>query len=94
MNKVPAYALMETEFEGFPTKEEIQPFMRQVLTMYETPETEESLNEFGAVLVVLKKNHNVPEMDILEHIIEAGDKGLSFKMQATISAVYLSKYKK
>lgn len=93
MITVPAYAMMETEFEGFPKQEEIQPLMQKVLKIYKSQETEDNLNIFGALLVVLKKQHKVSEMEIMKHVTETYVSNLSFKMQATISAVWLSKYK-
>ena len=94
MGNINAYQYMETEFEGFPKTEEIKPFMEKALEMYNFENTEQNINIFGAILVMLKRQQNVPEMDILKHICEFGEPSVSYKMQATISAVYLSKFKK
>jgi hypothetical protein len=91
-----AYTMMETAFEGYPRKSEIQPMMQKVMEMYGYPETEENLQKFGSVLVSLRKESilGVTEMDILKHIYQFGSTDITFPQQAAISAVYLSKYKK
>lgn len=91
-----AYTMMETAFEGYPKKSEIQPMMKKVMDMYGYPETEENLQRFGSVLVSLRKNSvlGVTEMDILKHVYQFGSTDIDFPEQAAISALYLEKYKK
>jgi hypothetical protein len=91
-----AYTMMETAFEGYPRKSEIQPMMQKVMKMYGYPETEENLQRFGSVLVSLRKESvlGVTEMDILKHVYQNGNTSITFPQQAAISAVYLEKYKK
>lgn len=94
MSKVDPYTLMSTEFDGFPSKNEIKPLMRMVLSKYKLSESDPILNQFGAALITLRKNHKVAELEILQHISDAGDTSIDLKKMATISAIYLSKYKK
>lgn len=89
-----SYSIMETEFVGMPPRNEIVARFRMLLTLYKLPETEENLDIIGSFIIVLKKRHGVAEMDILKHIIETKTAGVSLKMQAVISAIYLEKFKK
>lgn len=90
-----AYTMMETAFEGYPRKSEIQPIMQKVMQMYGYPETEENLQKFGSVLISLRKNSvlGITEMDILKHVYQFGSTDITFDQQAAISSVYLEKYK-
>ncbi|QWA38887.1 hypothetical protein [Chryseobacterium sp. ZHDP1] len=89
-----SYSIMETEFVGMPPRNEIVARFRMLLTLYKLQETEENLDIIGSFIIVLKKKHGVPEMDILKHIIETKTEGVTLKMQAVISAIYLAKFKK
>lgn len=93
MSKIDPYTLMSTDFDGFPPTNKIKPLMRMVLSKYKLSESDSILNEFGAALITLRKSHNIKELDILQHISNAGDTSIDLKKMATISAVYLSKYK-
>lgn len=93
MSKVDPYTLMSTEFDGFPSKNEIKPLMRMVLSKYKLSESDDNLHQIGTALITLKRAHSVKELDILKHITEAGDTSIDLKKMAVISAIYLSKYK-
>lgn len=90
-----AYTMMETVFEGYPSKSEIQPLMQKVLQMYGYEETEENLQKVGSVLVELRKNSvlGVTEMDILKDVYQNGNTSITFAEQAAISAVILERKK-
>ncbi|WP_418124219.1 hypothetical protein ACNFU2_06410 [Chryseobacterium sp. PTM-20240506] len=92
--KLDSYAIMETEFVGMPPRKEIITRFRMLLALYKLQETEENLDIIGSFIIVLKKKHGVSEMDILKHMIETKTHGVSLKMQAVISAIYLAKFKK
>lgn len=87
-----AYSYFETEFVGMPPRNEIIARFRMLLTLYKLEETEEHLDIIGSFIIVLKKQHGVPEMEILKKIIETKTPGVSLKMQAVISAIYLKKF--
>ena len=92
--KLDAYSIMETEFEGMPPRNEIKSRMRIILALYQLQETEQNLDIIGCFLISLKKQHGVPEMEILQHMSVNKVKGVTLKMQAVIAAVHLSKFKK
>lgn len=94
MSKIDPYTYMSTEFEGFPSKNEIKPLVRMVLSKYKMSESDDVLNQIGATLITLKRNHQVSELAILQHISSDGEPTIDLKKMAAISAVYLSKYKK
>lgn len=94
MGKVDAYTLMAAEFMGAPKKFVIQAHMRMALTKYGLQENRANLEEFGITLISLKKNHGISELTILKHACVNFNPDVSFRMQATISAVYLSRLEK
>lgn len=87
-----SYAIMETEFEGMPPRNEIISRIRIILSLYKLPETETNLDILGSYIITLKKKHGIPEMDILKHMCENKADGVSLKMQAVISTIYLKRY--
>lgn len=93
MKKVDAYTLMASEFMGAPKKRVIQAHIRIALTKYGLKETRANLEEIGITLIGLKKSKEIAELKILRHVIRNFDPKISFRMQATISAVYLSREK-
>ena len=94
-NSIDAYSMMETAFEGYPAKSEIQPIMQSVLNKYNLEESEENLQKVGSVLVSLRKQSvlGVTELEILKHIYQHGSSSISFPGQAAISATILEKTK-
>lgn len=94
MNKVDfAYTLMASEFKGAPKKNIIKIQIRMALAKYKFKETKENLDEIGVTLITLKKKYNVSELNILSHACKNFDPEVSFRMQASISAVFLNKEK-
>lgn len=87
-----SYSIMETEFEGRPSRNEIISRIRIILSLYKLPETEMNLDILGSYIITLKKKYGIPEMDILKHMCENKEEGVSLKMQAVISTIYLKKY--
>jgi hypothetical protein len=93
MGKVDAYTLMASEFKGAPKKIVIQAHIRMALTKYGLKEDRVNLEEFGITLIGLKKKYGISELNILKHACQYFDPEVSFRMQATISAVYLTRQK-
>lgn len=87
-----SYEIMETEFMGMPPKNEIIARFRILLVLYKLQEDNITIDTIGSFLILLKKEHGIAEMEILKHMIENNTPGVSLKMQAVISAVYLKKY--
>lgn len=89
--KIDPYTLMSVEFEGFPKVNVIKPLVRMVLTKYKLSESDHNLNGIAKILIYLKQEKKVSELEILKHIVSSGDISIQFKMQAAISAVYLAR---
>lgn len=90
-----AYEMMETAFEGYPSKSEIQPMIEAVMKRYDMTVTDESLQRVGNMLVVLRKESKVgvTEMEILKHIYQNGSTTNTLPDQAAISFLYLESTK-
>jgi len=89
--KVNPYSMMSVEFYGFPKVNEIKPLVRMALSKYKLSESDQNLNNIAKILIYLKREKKVSELQILKHIISYGDISIQFKMQAAISAVYLAR---
>lgn len=93
MGKVNAYTLMASEFKDAPKKSTIQAMVRMALKKYELKENRDNLEEIGITLIGLKKTKGISELNILRHACENFDPSVTFRMQASISAVYLAREK-
>ena len=60
-----ALAMLELAFEGDYSRQEIKLRIDRVMQLYGLPITEENYSRFGSVLVALRKETGVPEMEIL-----------------------------
>lgn len=90
----PADALgqMEVAFEGNYTREQIKPVLDHALKLYGLPITEENYSRSASVLIVMRREHGVNEMDILSYMIQSHVPGvnITFPEAAAISVVFLS----
>ena len=87
-----ALGLMEVAFEGNYTREQIKPVIDQAMTLYGVLITEENYSRAASVLVVMRQENGVNEMDILSYMIRSHVPGvnLTFPESAAISAVFLA----
>ena len=85
-------AQMELAFVGNPHKSEIKSQLEMAMELYNLPITEENYSRAGSVLVTMRKELGVKEMDILRYMIKSHipEVSLSFPDAAAISAVALS----
>lgn len=60
---------MALVFEGNPSRSDIAQRVSSALRTYGESNTEENRSRLGSVLVVMRKKHGVPEMDILRCMI-------------------------
>lgn len=89
--KADALTMIETVFVGDYTRAEIKSRLDMAMRLFDLPITEDNYNRAGSVLVTLRKEASVAEMDILDHMIRSSVPGLeiSFPDQATLSAISL-----
>lgn len=89
---VDALGKMEVAFEGNYTRGQIKPVLDQAMTLYSLPITEENYLRAANVLVVMRQENGVNEMDILSYMIRSHVPGvnLAFSEIAAISAVFLA----
>jgi hypothetical protein len=81
----------EIAFDGNPSQREIKRQLDRAMTLYELEITEENYSRAASVLVVMRKNNGVSEMEILDHMIRSHVPGvnIAFPEAAAISAVFL-----
>lgn len=82
---------MQLAFNGDYSREQIQERVVKAMSLYGLPITEENLGRAGSVLVSLRQNNGVDEMDILEYMIESyvPNVKLSFGEEAAMAAVFI-----
>jgi len=74
-----ALTMIATVFQGGYSKSHIKAKLDQMMMLYREPITEEYYQRVGSVLVSLRKNSGVPEMTILQCVIEAHAPGVEVK---------------
>lgn len=84
------YEVIETTFNGNPSKEEIQPMLEAVMQRCSMETNRQNILSAANVLLVLRKKSvvGVTEMDILKHMYQKGISN-SFETQAALSATIL-----
>ena len=90
-----AYEVMETAFEGYPSKEKIKPMLEEVMKRYGMPVNNENLLHAANVLVAMKNESKVgvTEMDVLKHIYQHGSASGDYVTNIAISATILEQTK-
>lgn len=78
-----AITKMTTVFQGGSSKSHIKSKLDQMMTLYNLPITEEYYNRVGSVLVGLENEYGVPEMDILQCVIDAHTPGVKIEFTST-----------
>lgn len=86
-----AYEVMEVAFEGYPSKEKIQPMLEAVMTRYRMSIDNESLLHVANALVVMKNQSKVgvTEMDILKYVYQRGNSTDDLATNIAIAATVL-----
>ncbi len=87
----PALDLMEVAFVGGYTRVEIQARIDRAMALYGLPITDENYNRAGSVLVALRNEYGVPEMEVLDYMIRSAVAGVdvSFPDGAGLAAAFL-----
>jgi hypothetical protein len=57
---------MSITFDGSPSRADIQSVLDPVMQAYSTPVTEDNYSRAGSVLVKLKQDVGIPEMEVLD----------------------------
>lgn len=63
--------MMEVVFKGNYTRQEIKTTLDRAMTLYGVPINEDNYNHYGDILLNLRKNTSVKEMDILNSMINS-----------------------
>jgi len=92
VDEMSALEQMEIAFDGGYTKENIQNNLDATMKLYNLSITEENYKRAGSVLVTLRKEYGVIEMDILKCMIQSHVSGvdISFPDEAAICTAILS----
>jgi hypothetical protein len=79
-------------FEGGHSQQAIQAKLDEALGLYGLEKTDDNYSRAGSVLVTMRKEHRIPEMRILDHMIRSHVPAtkLNFPQAAAISAVALA----
>jgi len=82
---------MVIAFDGNHSRAQIKLRMDRAMTRYGLSLTEDHYSRAGSVLVALRKENGVSEMDILSHMIRSYVPGvnINFVEMAALSAVFL-----
>lgn len=86
---VPALDKMEAVFQGGYSKEQIEPVLRRALKMFGSPINDTEMMRFGSVLVTMRKENNVEEMEILRCVLAMAPQGMDFPSAAALCVVTL-----
>ena len=83
---------MGIAFNGNYSKAEIKKSMDKAMKLYNLTINEENYNRAASVLIVMRKEYNITEMDILDYMIRSyvPNSGMDFQSMAAISTVFLS----
>jgi hypothetical protein len=76
-------------FNGNPSPLTVKQSLDRALTLYNTPITDENYSRAASTLIVLRREHGIDEMKILDHMIRSHVPGvnLSFPEAAALSSV-------
>jgi hypothetical protein len=89
--KMDPYQIIDSVFEGYPGKSQVQPMLEAVMKRYNFPVTNDNILKAGNLLCDLKRASKVgvTEMEIVKHMYQQGSaEGYMFE-QAGISAATL-----
>lgn len=91
-----ALGQMEIAFVGGHSRASIKARLEKAMTLYGLPINEENYSRAGSALVGLRKDNNIAEMDILNHMIRSHVDGvnMSFADAAGLSAAFLAAERK
>lgn len=76
-------------FEGNHKMDEIKTKMDKAMKMYGLELTEDNYSRAGSVLVALRKEYGITEMDILDYMIKSYVPNMKFPDMAAIATAYL-----
>jgi hypothetical protein len=90
-DKIDPYQIIDSVFEGYPDKSQVQPMLEAVMKRYNFPVTNDNILTAGNVLYDLKRASRVgiTEMEIVRHMYQQGSAEGSMFEQARISAAAL-----